>query len=117
MSERSTVPCRVDFRPVTADTFGEHTGHLESISATGCTIRTGQPLESWDALELGIYLPGLAWLLKVDQAKVTWGRSDVFTVEYLSLAVAEQLRLEDYLGDADVFVDASCRLDPVHADR
>ena len=117
MSERSTVPCRVDFRPVTADTFGEHTGRLESISATGCTIRTGQPLESWDPLGLRIYLPGLAWPLQVDQAKVTWGRSDVFTVEYLSLPVAQQLRLGDYLGDADFFVDASCRHDPVRADQ
>ena len=38
-------------------------------------------------------------------------------MKYLSLAVAEELRLGDYLANTDFFVDESSRLDPVHADR
>ncbi len=106
------VSCRLDFRSVIAETCSEHTGRLESISATGCTIRTGQHPESWDALELRIYLPGLNSALRVDHAKVTWGCSDAFTVEFLALAVAEQLRLGDYLAETDFFVSATIGLKP-----
>ena len=106
------VSCRVDFRPVSAEPVSEHTGRLESISATGCTIRTGQHPASWYALELRIYLPGLSSPLRVDHATVTWGRSDAFTVEFLILAVAEQLRLGDYLTEADFFVSATVGLEP-----
>src|SRR5512134_3674166 len=101
------VSCRVDFRSLSADTFSEHTGRLESISSAGCTIRTSQHPESWDALELRIYLPRLGSPLRIDHARVTWGCSDAFTVEYLTLAVAEQLRLGNYLTDADFFVGAT----------
>ena len=111
------VSCRVDFRSVTADTCGEHTGRLESISATGCTIRTGRPLESWDALELRMYLPGLDSALRVDQAKVTWAAFGCVHGGISLSRIAEQLRLGDYLADTDFFVDESSRLDPVHADR
>ena len=104
LSQIMEVSCRIDFRSLPADTFSEHTGRLESISAAGCTIRTSQHPESWDALELRIYLPGLSSPLRIDHAKVIWGRSDAFTVGYLALAVAEQLRLRDYLTDADFFV-------------
>ena len=116
MAERSTVACRVDFRTLPAEVLTEQTGRLESLWATGCTILTAHRPAPDAALELRIYLPGLAWPLQVDQAKVTWGRSDVFMVEYLSLAVAEQLRLGDYLADTNFFVDESSRLDPVRAD-
>lgn len=56
MSPTIKVPCRVDYRPVSAATFCEQTSRLESLSATGCTIRTRQPPQS-GALELRIYLP------------------------------------------------------------
>ena len=105
---RSEARCPVESisEPFPPTSLKEQTGRLESLWATGCTILTAHLPTPDAALELRIYLPGLAWPLQVDQAKVTWGRSDVFTVEYLSLAVAEQLRLGDYLADyPNFFVD------------
>jgi hypothetical protein len=97
--------CRVDFRPVNADTSCEHTGRIEAIFATGCTIRTQRP-ESWEALELRIYLPGGDWPLRVDHATVTWVRWDSFSVEFLTLSAPEQERLRNYLAGGDSLVAA-----------
>ncbi len=93
------VSCRVDFRPVDATTFCERTGRLELMSATGCIIRCQRP-ESWEALELRVYLPGGDWPLRVDHAQVTWGHWDEFTVEFLSMPATDQQRLQDYLAAA-----------------
>ena len=45
--------CRVDYRSVRGCLTGEHTSRLDSLSATGCTIR-GRELPDTDALEMRI---------------------------------------------------------------
>jgi hypothetical protein len=89
--------CRVDYRSVRDGFSGEHTSRLDSLSATGCTIRSRE-LPETDALELRIYLPDGEWPLRIDLAKVTWGHWDGFTVEFLSMPAKEQQRLQDYLA-------------------
>ena len=112
-----TVSCRIDFRAGTAGALRVYTGRLEFLSATGCTIQTVQHPTSWDALELWMYLPGLTSVLQINHAKVTWGCSNAFSVEFVDLAVAEQLRLGDYLSDEDFVVDAVVSSAPIHPDR
>lgn len=110
------VSCRIDFRAVTAGACSVHTGRLECLSATGCSIQTSQRPTSGDALELWIYLPGLTSVLRINHAKVTWACSDALSVEFVHLAVAEQLRLGDYLSDEDFIVDAVVNSAPIHPD-
>ncbi len=97
MSPTIDVPCRVDYRSVSAATFYEQTSRLESLSATSCTIR-GRQLPTSGALELRIYLPSGNWPLRVDHAKVTWGHWEAFAVEFLSMPAEDQQRLHDYLA-------------------
>lgn len=98
MSERSTVPCRVDFRAIPARSLKEQTGRLESLWATGCTILTSHHPTPEAALELRIYLPDGEWPLRVDRAHIAWGHWDSFTVEFLSLLARDQQRLQVYLA-------------------
>ncbi|MGZ8422048.1 MAG: PilZ domain-containing protein [Nitrospira sp.] len=94
------VMFRADFRPVAAETLSEHTGRVQSLSSSGCTILTRCQSEPGAEIELRLYLPGGAWPIRVDHAKVTWGYWDSFTVEFLSLPACDQERLEDYLAEA-----------------
>ena len=103
LSPTRAVSCRVDFRAVIAGAVSAYTGRLESLSASGCTIRTGQHLTAWDALELSIYLPGLTSVLQINQAKVTWACSNAFRVEFVALAVAEEDFVVDATGDSPPF--------------
>jgi hypothetical protein len=91
----------VDFRAISAGLTREHTSRLDSLSVTGCTIRTGQ-VPNGEALELRIYLPDSEWPLRIDHAKVTWGHWDGFTVEFLNIAAKEKQRLQAYLANAPV---------------
>lgn len=89
-----------DFRPINAGTFSEYTGRVESVSVTGCTILSQCQPEPGAEIELRLYLPSGAWPIRVDHAKVTWRHWDSFTVEFVSLPIADQLQLEDYLLNA-----------------
>lgn len=89
---------RVDFRPLHAETLAEHTGRVESVSATGCTIRSRNQPEPGAELELRLYLPGRAWPIRVDHATVTWGYWDSFCVYFLSLPAPDREQLAAYLA-------------------
>ena len=106
MLERSTVPCRVDFRILSAESLTEQTGRLESLWATGCTILTTHHPAADAVLELRIYLPDGEWPLRVDRAQITWGHWDLFTVEFASLPTRDQQRLKTYLATDQALVHA-----------
>ena len=98
MSERSTVPCRVDFRILPTESLIERTGRLQSLWATGCTILASVPTAPDPVLELRLYLPDGEWPLSVECAHVTWGHWDSFTVEFVNLPARDQARLKTYLA-------------------
>ncbi len=106
MSERSTVPCRVDFRTLPAESLTEQTGRLESLWATGCTILAAHQPAADAALELRIYLPDGEWPLRVDRAHITWEHWDSFTVEFASLLTRDPERLKSYLATDQALVNA-----------
>jgi hypothetical protein len=91
---------RADYRPVAAKMLSAHTGRVQSISSSGCTIFARCQPQPGAQVELRLYLPGEAWPIRVDHAKVTWGYWDSFTVEFLDLSAGDQERLKDYLSVA-----------------
>jgi hypothetical protein len=91
------VMFRVDVRPINPQTFSEHIGRVESISATGCTILTRWQPKAGAEVELRLYLPSGSWPIRVDHAQVTWGHWNSFAVEFLSMPSADKAQLQDYL--------------------
>ncbi len=106
MSPTIEVPCRVDFRPVAAQEFCEHTGRVDTLSATGCSIRSGHRQEPGTTLELRVYLPGAHWPIRVQRAEVIWSHWDEFTVEFCDVSIRDQDRLQRCLGDASALAAA-----------
>ena len=98
MSAQSTIPCRVDFRTLPAESFSETTGRAESLWATGCSIQASLPTAPDPVLELRIYLPDGEWPLIIERAHITWGHWDSFTVEFVSMPDRDQARLNAYLA-------------------
>ncbi len=92
---RETI-CRVDYRSVRGALTGEQTSRLDSLFASGCTIR-GRKLPDTDALEMRIYLPDGEWPLRIDLAKVSWGHWDGFAVDFVDMPAEDRRRLREYL--------------------
>jgi hypothetical protein len=105
MSHTIEVSCRVDFRAIRTGLAGEHTSRLDSLSATGCTIRTGQAPDR-EVLELRIYLPDGEWPLRIDHAKVSWGHWDGFSVEFVDMPAVDQRRLQELLSAESMLQEA-----------
>ena len=101
------VPCRVDYRPAGAQHFCEWTGRVNSLSATGCSIRTRHQPEADTRLELRIYLHGSVWPMRVSQAEIIWSHWDEFTVEFLELSIRDRDQLQRWLMAASALVAAS----------
>lgn len=97
MSERSTGSCRVDFRTLPAASFAEYSGRVESLWATGCTIRASHHPASDARLELRVYLHDGEWPLRVEGAHITWAHWDAFTVEF-TLSAQDHERVRRYLA-------------------
>jgi hypothetical protein len=97
MSERTTVSCRVDFRVLPAASFTEHTGRVESLWATGCTILAPHHPASDARLELRLYLPDGEWPLRVEDAHITEAYRDSFTVEF-TLPARDHERVRQFLA-------------------
>lgn len=98
MSAQSTIPCRVDFRTLRAESFSETTGRLDSLWATGCSIQASLPKAPDPVLELRIYLPDGKWPLIIERSHITWGHWDSFTVEFVSMPALDRARLNAYLA-------------------
>ena len=106
MSPTMEVPCRVDYRPVGAQTFCEWTGRVNSLSATGCSIRTRHQPDAGLRLELRIYLPGSVWPIRVKEAEIIWSHWDEFTVEFHGLSAHDQDQLQRCLDEVSVLETA-----------
>ncbi len=96
MSPTLEVSCRAAYRSRGTGSSQEHACHLESLSASGCTIRSGE-LPDTDLLELEIHLQEDEEPLRVHQAKLLWGGWTGFTLEFEDMPARDQRRLREYL--------------------
>jgi len=100
MSPTIVAPFRADFRPVAVTEFREHTGRVDTQSATGCSIRSRYRVEPGTTLELRVYLPGAHWPVCVQRADVIGSHWGEFTVEFRDLSIRDQDQLQRCLVDA-----------------
>ena len=97
MSPTIKVPCRVDYRPVSAATFCEQTSRLDPFLPQGARFGLANLLNQarWSC---GFTYRRGDWPLRVDHANVTWGHWGGFTVEFISMPAEEEQRLQNYLA-------------------
>lgn len=99
MELRKYPRVRVQFR----STFSGHQidgeGKAIDISQGGCKIESDLRAPAGTTLELRLYVPGLDWPIRVEQAAVKWARGRQFGLEFVRLLPKEEETLRRLIKD------------------
>jgi hypothetical protein len=77
----------------------EGQGKTLDLSDGGCRIETDQPVVVGASFECRIYVPGISWPLRIDEAQVRWVKGKTFGLKFLSLQSDEQVKLRQVIAD------------------
>jgi hypothetical protein len=75
----------------------EGQGKTLDLSDGGCRIETDQAVVVGTAFECRIYVPGLNWPLRIDEARVRWVKGKTFGLEFTSILPDEQVKLKQVI--------------------
>ena len=86
------------FRSTISGGHGEGQGRTLDLSAGGCMIETDLPVVVGASFECRIYVPGLDWPLRVDEAQVRWVKGNTFGVQFVKIKPDEEEKLEQVIA-------------------
>ena len=86
------------FRSTISGGQGEGQGRTLDLSAGGCMIETDLPVVVGVALECRIYVPGLDWPLRIDEAQVRWVKGNTFGIQFVKIKPDEEEKLEQVIA-------------------
>jgi PilZ domain len=95
MSPRFTA----QFRSTFSGGQREGQGKTLDLSDGGCRIESDQPVVSNAAFECRIYVPGLSWPLRIDEAQVRWVKGNVFGLEFTAMHPDERAKLRQLIAN------------------
>ncbi len=72
----------------------EGQGRTLDLSAGGCKIETDFPVIVGASFECRIYVPGLDWPLRIDEAKVRWVKANTFGIQFTKIQPDEEVKLK-----------------------
>ena len=87
------------FRSTISGGEGEGQGRTLDFSAGGCMIETDFPVVVGASFECRIYVPGLDWPLRIDQAQVRWVKANTFGIQFLKLHPDEEAKLKRVIAN------------------
>jgi PilZ domain len=93
MEKRAQPRFTAQFRSTFSGGQQEGRGRTLDLSAGGCRIETDMPVVVGAAFECRIFVPGLDWPLRIDEAQVRWVRGSTFGVEFVKLSGEERVKL------------------------
>ncbi|MCP9451353.1 MAG: PilZ domain-containing protein [Nitrospira sp.] len=79
----------------------EGQGRTVDISAGGCKIESEVTVPPGTVLECRIYIPGLDWPLRIDEAQVKWTKGNVFGVLFTGVNPQEREKLKMVLAELE----------------
>lgn len=77
----------------------EGQGKTLDLSGGGCRIETDQPIVVGAAFECRIYVPGLNWPLRIEEAQVRWVKGKNFGLQFVSMQPEERVKLEEVIAN------------------
>lgn len=98
MEKRRQPRFTAQFRSTFSGGQREGQGRTLDISAGGCRVETDATVVAGAAFECRIYVPGLDWPLRVDEAQVRWVKGNVFGLEFTKIAADERVKLKKLLS-------------------
>ena len=89
------------FRSTVSGGQGEGQGRTLDLSAGGCMIETDLPVVVGASLECRIYVPGLDWPLRINEAQVRWVKGNTFGVQFTKIQPEEAAKLKQVIVRLD----------------
>ena len=94
------------FRSTISGGQGEGQGRTLDLSAGGCMIETDLPVVVGASFECRIYVPGLDWPLRIDEAQVRWVKDNTFGVQFVKIHPGEEAKLKQVIATLDEEINA-----------
>jgi PilZ domain-containing protein len=94
MEKRQQPRFTSQFRSTLSDGQGEGQGRTLDLSTGGCMIETDFPVIVGASLECRIYVPGLDWPLRIDEAQVRWVKANKFGIQFMKIQRDEEVKLK-----------------------
>jgi PilZ domain len=89
------------FRSIISGRQGEGRGRTLDLSTGGCMIETDLPVGIGDSFECRIYVPGLDWPLRIDEAQVRWVKANTFGIQFTKIQPDEEAKLKQVIAGLD----------------
>lgn len=89
------------FRSAISGGQGEGQGRTLDLSAGGCMIETDLPVSVGASFECRIYVPGLDWPLRIDEAQVRWVKGNTFGIQFTKIQPDEERKLKQVIAGLD----------------
>ena len=89
------------FRSTISGGQGEGQGRTLDLSVGGCMIETDLPVVVGASFECRIYVPGLDWPLRIDEAQVRWVKGNTFGIQFVKIRSGEEAKLRQVIATLD----------------
>jgi PilZ domain len=86
------------FRSTISGGQGEGQGRTLDLSAGGCMIEADFPVVVGAAFECRIYVPGLDWPLRIEEAQVRWVKANTFGIQFMKIQTDEEAKLKQVIA-------------------
>jgi len=98
MEKRQQPRFTSQFRSTFSGGQREGQGRTLDLSTGGCKIETDFPVVVGASFECRIYVPGLDWPLRIDEAHVRWVKSKTFGIQFTKIQTDEQEKLKQVIA-------------------
>ena len=106
MEQRQQPRFTSQFRSIFSGGQQEGQGRTLDLSAGGCRIETDLPVTVGAAFECRIYVPGLDWPLRIDEAQVRWVKAGTFGIQFTKIQPDEEAKLERVIASLNEELNA-----------
>ncbi|TKS64478.1 MAG: PilZ domain-containing protein [Nitrospira sp.] len=98
MDKRQQPRFTAQFRSTFSGGQREGQGRTLDLSAGGCKIETDLPVFVGASFECRIYIPGLDWPLRIDEAQVRWVKDNTFGIQFTKIQLDEETKLKEVIA-------------------
>jgi hypothetical protein len=94
MEKRQQPRFTAQFRSTISGGQREGQGRTLDLSTGGCKIETDFSVVVGASFECRIYIPGLDWPLRIDEAQVRWVEAKTFGIQFTKVQLDEEAKLK-----------------------
>jgi PilZ domain len=106
MEKRRQPRFTAQFRSTFSGGQREGQGRTLDLSIGGCKIETELAVVVGAALECRIYVPGLDWPLRIEEAHVRWVKAVAFGIQFTKIQPGEEAKLKQVVASLNEELNA-----------